>query len=117
MDELVRHRGQIAAAGQQLPPEAPRRGQERHPTKCLAHLPQQQRQVRFKTTPVPSISNSHRRTSGRVASPLKPAATVGVLTTRYGCAKAGRQLTVIRQCRHQKRRTQIHKTRAVAVVM
>ena len=42
---------------------------------------------------------------------------VGVLTGRYGCANSGRQLTLMRQCRHRKRRTQINNTSAVAVVM
>jgi hypothetical protein len=54
MDQLARRIGQIAAVTQQLPPETHGGGLERHRTKRVAHLAQQQRQMRLKTSPINS---------------------------------------------------------------
>src|SRR5207249_1019684 len=52
MNELARRTGQLPAVLEQLRPELFGRRLERHRTEGITHLPQQHRQVRFKTTPV-----------------------------------------------------------------
>ena len=52
MDELASRTGQVAALMEQLPPEPLSRGLEGERAKRVAHLAQQQGQMRLETPPV-----------------------------------------------------------------
>ena len=65
MDELARPRGQVAAALEQLTPEASGRGLERQWTKRVADLSHEHQQMRLKSPPVTADEFAPTRYLGR----------------------------------------------------